>query len=85
MVVIDKSVTLSGGDICYLRLGKDHIVYAGMPSENLYSIVEMKWDFFIEVILGHYSIPKNQSRIRIDSVNILVESVTSNEIRLKVG
>ena len=42
---MDRLVVLAVGDRYHLGLGKDHIVYAGMPSEKVYSIVEMKWEF----------------------------------------
>ena len=40
---MDNTIVLSVGDIHHLRLGKDHIVYAGMPNENVFSIAQMKW------------------------------------------
>jgi hypothetical protein len=40
-----KTVVLRVGETCQLRLGKDRITYAGMPSENVYSFVERKWEF----------------------------------------
>ena len=36
---MSNSLVLSLGDVHHLRLGKDRIVYAGMPSENIFSIV----------------------------------------------
>ena len=35
---MNSSVVLSVGDTIHLRRGKDRIVYAGMPSEKVYSI-----------------------------------------------
>ena len=35
-------VTLSVGDIHSLRFGKDRIIYAGMPTPDVYSIAQMK-------------------------------------------
>ena len=43
--IMSNSVTLSVGDTYHLRFGKDRIVYAGMSSENVFSIVQMKWEF----------------------------------------
>ncbi len=34
---MNNSVVLSIGDTYHLRFGKDCIVYAGMPSENVFS------------------------------------------------
>ena len=81
---MNNSVVLSVGDSFHLRLGKDRIVYAGMPSENVYSIVQMKWEFFYRGYSWNLYFPKGQSTIRIDGVNILVDSVTPEEIRLRV-
>ena len=75
---------LSVGDIFHLRVGKDRIVYAGMPSENIYSIVQMKWEFIYRGYSWNLYFPKSQSTIRIDGVNIIVDSVTPTEIRLRV-
>ena len=81
---MDKSVILSVGDTYHLRFGKDRIVYAGMPSEKVYSIVQMKWEFFYRGYSWNLFFPKDQNTIRVDGVNILVESVTPEEIRLRV-
>ena len=82
-----NSVTLSVGDTYHLRSGKDRIVYAGMPSEKVYSIVQRKRNFVPYAAWGYawnLFYPKEQSEIRIDEVNILVEHVTPNEIKLRV-
>jgi len=82
--IMDRLLVLSVGDITHLRFGKDRIVYAGMPSEKVYSIVQMKWEFFYRGFAWNLFYPKEQSKIRIDGVNILVENVTPDEIRLRV-
>ena len=82
---MDNSVVLSVGDSYHLRLGKDRIVYAGMPNENVFSFVQMKWEFFYRGYSWNLYFPKGQSTIRIDGVNILVENVTPEEIRLRIG
>lgn len=81
---MNNSVVLSVGDSFHLKLGKDRIIYAGMPSENVYSIVQMKWEFFYRGYSWNLYFPKGQSTIRIDGVNILVDSVTPEEIRLRI-
>ena len=81
---MDKSVVLSVGDSYHLRYGKDRIVYAGMPSEKVYSMVQKKWEFLYRGYSWNLFFPKEQTTIRIDGVNILVESVTPEEIRLRV-
>ncbi|MFC2032867.1 hypothetical protein ACFLUS_05925 [Chloroflexota bacterium] len=81
---MNNSVTLSVGDTHRLRLGKDRIVYAGMPNENVFSIVQMKWEFFYRGYSWNLYFPKGQDNIRVDGVNIMVDSVTPQEIRLRV-
>jgi hypothetical protein len=79
-----ESITLSVGQGFHLKRGKDRIVYAGMASEDVYSIVQRKafgyqgyaWNLFFQ---------KRQQSITIDGVNISVENVTTEEIRLRVG
>ena len=82
---MDRSVVLSVGDKYKLRLGKDRIVYAGMPSEKVFSIVQMKWEFLYRGYSWNLFFPIGQSKIRIEGVNILVDHVTPDEIRLQVG
>lgn len=81
---MNDSVILSVGDSFHLRLGKDRIVYAGMPSEKVFSIVQKKWEFLYRGYSWNLFYPKGQSRIRIHGVNIQVESVTPDEIRLRL-
>ena len=81
---MDKSVILSVGDTFHLRFGKDRIYYAGMPSEKVYSFVQKKWEFPYMGFAWNLYFPRGQSRIRIDGVNIQVESVTPEEIRLTI-
>ncbi|MFC1873694.1 hypothetical protein ACFLYX_00140 [Chloroflexota bacterium] len=81
---MNNSVVLSVGDTYHLRLGKDRIVFAGMPNENVFSIAQMKWEFFYRGYSWNLYFPKNQSTIRIDGINILVDSVTPDEIRLRM-
>ena len=81
---MDTSVVLSVGDSYHLRFGKDRIVYAGMPSENVYSIIQMKWEFLYRGYAWNLFFPKEQSTIRIDGINILVDSVTPEQIRLRI-
>jgi len=79
-----NSVVLSVGDSFHLRSGKDHIIYAGMPSDSVYSIVQKKasgyqgysWNLFY---------PKSKTAITVDGVSILVENVAPDAIRLRIG
>jgi len=81
---MNNSVVLSVGDSFHLRFGKDRIVYAGMPSDRVYSIVQKKWEFLYRGYSWNLFYPRGQSSIRIDGVNIQVESVTPDEIRLRL-
>jgi hypothetical protein len=81
---MNNSVVLSVGDSYHMRLGKDRIVYAGMPNDNVFSLVQMKWEFLYRGYSWNLYFPKNQNTIRIDRVNIQVDSVTPEEIRLRV-
>jgi len=82
---MDNSVLLSVGEAYHLKRGKDRIVYAGMPSENVYSIVQKKEGFLYQGFAWNLFYPTKKNEIAIDGVNILVENVTSDEIRLRVG
>ena len=85
---MDNSVALSVGDTYHLRSGKDRIVYAGRPSEKVYSIVQRKRNFVPYAAWGYawnLFYTKEQIKISIDGVNILVDSVTPEEIRFRVG
>jgi len=87
-VNMDNTVVLSVGDVFHLRSGKDRIIYAGMPTEKVYSIVQRKRNFVPYAAWGYawnLFYPREQSKIRIDGVNILVENVTPDEIKLRVG
>jgi hypothetical protein len=81
---MNNSVVLSVGDTYHLRLGKDRIVYAGMPNENVFSFAQIKWEFIYRGYAWNLYFPKGKSTIRIDGVNILVDSVSPEEIRLRV-
>ena len=74
----------SVGDMHHLRFGKDRIVCAYMTSEKVYSIVQMKWEFFYRGYAWNLFFPKEQNKIRIDGINLIVESVTPNDIMLRV-
>jgi hypothetical protein len=80
---MDRTITLSVGDTHKLGLGKDRIIYAGMPSENVFSIIQVRWEFMYRGYSWNLYFPKNRSEIRIDGVNILVENVTPDEISFR--
>lgn len=79
-----KTVLIGIGEDFHLRRGKDHIAYAGMPSEEVYSIVQRKaygnrgyaWNLFY---------PKRKRDIKIDGVRLYIERLTPEEIELRVA
>jgi riboflavin synthase alpha subunit len=77
------AVVLSVGESHHLRVGKDHIVYAGMPSEKVFSIAQRKWEFY-HGFAWNLFFPREQTELTIDGVSLTVESVTPQEIRLRV-
>ena len=84
---MNNSVVLLVGDSYHLRRGKDRIVYAGMISDKVYSLAQRKRDLAPYVGWGYawnLFFPVEQTTIRIDDINIIVDSVTPNEIRLRV-
>lgn len=80
---VSKAVVLSIGGEFHLKLGKDRIFYAGMPSEEVYSIVQRKstgyqgyaWNLFY---------PVRRRDISIDGIKLYVERVTPDEIEIRV-
>jgi hypothetical protein len=54
-----------------------------MPSEDVFSIVQVRWEFFYRGYSWNLYFARSRSEIRIDGVNILVENVTPDEIRFR--
>jgi hypothetical protein len=77
-----QAVVLTVGGQFHLKFGKDNIIYAGMPSEEVYSIAQRKssgyqgyaWNLFY---------PRNRREITIDGIKIYVERVTPDEIAFR--
>jgi hypothetical protein len=75
-------MVLGVGGQFHLKFGKDYIIYAGMPSEEVYSIAQRKssgyqgyaWNLFY---------PKNRREITIDGVKLYIERVTPEEIAFR--
>ena len=83
-IAMNNSAILPIGDIFHLKNDKYRTVYAGMPSEKVYSIVQMKWELFYRGYAWNLFYPKEQNKIRIDVVDIVVDNVTPDEIILRV-
>ena len=79
---MDNYISLFVGETHHLKQGKDRIIYAGMPSEDIYSIAQKKasgyqgfaWNLFFN---------RKTSEITIDGVKLLIEHVTPEEIRFR--
>ena len=80
-----EPITLSVGQTHHLRRGKDRIIYAGMPSEEAYSIVQLKNAAMSNAMSWNLFFSNRQRNITIDEVSINVERVTPEEISLRVG
>lgn len=82
-VQVENTIVLSVGDWHHLGMGKDRIAYAGMPSEKVFSMVARKWEFFYRGFAWNLFFPKGQREIRVDGVNLIVESVNPEQIVLR--
>ena len=80
---MDKTVVLAVGEGFHLKRGNDRIAYAGMPSEDVYSIVQIKASGYQGYSWNLY-FPRRKQDIIIDGVNLYVENVTPEEIRFRV-
>lgn len=78
-----KTVVLAVGEGFHLKRGKDRIVYAGMPSEDIYSIVQIKASGYQGYSWNLY-FPRRKLDITIDGVDLYIENVTPEEIRFRV-
>ena len=79
-----EEVVLAIGQEYHLRRGKDRITYAGMPSEDVYSIAQRKASGYQGYSWNLY-FPKRKRDITIDGVDLHVENVSPDEIRFRVG
>ena len=81
---IGKVTVISVGQEFHLKRGKDRIVYAGMPSSDVYSIVQRK-AFGNQGYSWNLYFPKNRREITIDGVAVYIEGVTPDELQLRVS
>ena len=82
---MDNYILLSIGETHHLRQGKDRIIYAGMPSENVYSFVQKKQEFPYQGFAWNLFFDRRMSEIKIDGVKITVENATPEAIRFRKG
>lgn len=64
-----NSGTFNVGDSHHLGTGKDRIVCAGMPRADVFSVVQVKWEFVYRGNSWDLFFPKSDQQIRIDGVN----------------
>jgi hypothetical protein len=83
MIALGNVVKLDIGDSFQPRLGKDRILYAGMPSETVYSIVQLRWEFFYRGYAWNLFFPKEQTRIRVNGIEYEVQAVGPDTITLR--
>jgi len=80
-----KKVVLTVGDSFRLMSGKDRIMYAGMVGDNTYSIVQRKSQLIPFGWMGYawnLYYPTTKRDISIDEINIHIEAVSPDEIRI---
>jgi hypothetical protein len=78
-----KTTVLAVGEDFHLKLGKDRIVYAGMPSEDVFSIIQVKTSGY-RGYAWHLYFPRGKHQITIDGVPVYVERVDAEEISIRV-
>ena len=79
-----KPAVLSVGEEYHLKRGKDRIVYAGMPSDSVYSIVQVKASGY-QGYAWHLFFPVKQRDITIDGVSIYIDRIAPEQIELRVS
>jgi hypothetical protein len=85
---MNSSITLSVGEEFHLKRGKDRIVYAGMLSEDIFSIVQRKrealpYGWYGQAWNLYY--PKNRGEIVIDGITLYIESISADSIGFRLG
>ncbi len=80
---MDGAIVLAVGETYHLKMGKDRIVYAGMPSENVYSIIQRKTSGYQGFAWNLYY-PRRKTDVNIDGTDIIVESVSPEEIMFRI-
>lgn len=80
---IGKTAILPIGNSYHLKRGKDHIVYAGTVSEDVYCIVQVKASGYQGYAWPLYY-PKRRRDIIIDGIKLYIERVTPEEIEIRV-
>jgi hypothetical protein len=80
---MEGATVLAIGESYHLKMGKDWIVYAVMSSEDVYSIVQKKTSGYHGFAWNLYY-SRRKTDIKIDGVDIIVESVSPEEIMFRI-
>jgi hypothetical protein len=78
----EQPIVLRTGEDFHLAFGADHIIYAGMMSDDVYSIAQKKSSGYQGYAWNLY-FPKDHRDITIDGVKLYVERVTPHEIAFR--
>ena len=81
--IMDRATVLAVGEPFPLKSSKDWIVYAGMPTEDVYSIVQRKASDYQDFAWNPYY-SRRKTDINIDGVDIIVESISPEEIMFRI-
>lgn len=76
-------IALKIGEEFHLKRWKDRIRYAGMPSEDVFSIVQRK-QFGYQGYSWNLFFSSKITQMTIDGINLKVESVSPEQIILRV-
>lgn len=79
-----KTAILPIGESYHLKRGKDNIIYAGMVSDEVYSIIQVKASGYQGYAWPLYY-PKRRRDITIDGINLYVERITPEEIEIRLS
>ncbi|MCJ7605784.1 MAG: hypothetical protein MUO19_07095 [Dehalococcoidales bacterium] len=79
-----QTETLPVGKAYHLKRGKDWIIYAGLVSEDVYSLVQMKSRGYQGFAWNLY-FSKRQQDINLDGVDIHIVRATAGELELQAA
>ena len=82
-MTMNDSINLAVGEKFHVKRGKDRIRYAGMVSEDVFSIVQEKKNGYQGFAWNLY-FPSKTTQMTIDGINLGVESVSPEQIVLRV-
>jgi len=80
-----RLAVLTVGDSTSLGFFRGRITYAGVPNDQTFSLGLRRWDFCHMVYGCNLYFPADLKQTSIEGVDIQVEEVTPEEIRLRIG